>query len=54
MRDVFDALLELAQPKTYQCTRCHVDTCPERFEEEVHCWQCKYLTEFLVGPEVDP
>ena len=52
--DVFDALLELAQPKTYQCTGCHVVTFPERFTEEVHCWQCKASVGFLVGPEFDP
>lgn len=52
--DVFDALLELAQPKTYQCTGCHVDTYPERFEKELYCWQCKDPAAFLVGPEFDP
>lgn len=52
--DVFDALLELAQPKTYQCHRPHDITFPERFKEEVHCWQCKELAGFLVGPEFDP
>ena len=52
--DVFDALLELVQPKTYQCTRCPVVTFPERFKEEVHCWQCKVPAAFLVGPELEP
>ena len=52
--DVFDALLELAQPKTYQCTGCHIFTFPECFKEEVYCWRCKDPAAFLVGPELDP
>ena len=35
--DVFDALLEMAEPKTYECDDCHVVTFPERFTEELHC-----------------
>ena len=52
--DVFDALLELAQPKRYLCTRPHDITFPKRFKEEVHCWQCKEPAGFLIGPEFDP
>ena len=48
--DVFDALLE---PKTYECDDCHVVTFPERFTEELHCWKCKDLVGFLVGPEFE-
>ena len=52
--DVFDALLEMAEPKTYQCTRCPVVTFPERVKDELHCWQCKNPAALLVGPELEP
>ncbi len=53
--DVFDALLDLVQPKTYQCVACNkVVTYPERYEEEVNCWQCKKLAAIIVGPELEP
>lgn len=50
--DVFDALSELAQPKTYQCDRCDVTTFPERIHKGVECWQCKKTAAFIVGPEL--
>ena len=52
--DVFDALLELAEPKTYECHDCEGDTFPERFTEELHCWKCKEEVGFVVGPEFEP
>ena len=51
----FDALLELVQPKTYQCVSCHDGaTYPERYMEEVDCWQCEELAAIIVGPEIEP
>ena len=52
--DVFDALLELVQPKTYQCLKCDTVTFPERYDEEVDCWQCKNPAAIIVGPELEP
>ena len=53
--DVFDALLELVQPKKYQCIKCDVLTFPECHEEEqVDCWQCKKPVAIIVGPELEP
>lgn len=51
--DVFDALLELAEPKTYQCMECDIVTFPERFHEWVGCWQCKKSAALIVGPELE-
>ncbi|KAK0516987.1 hypothetical protein JMJ35_000142 [Cladonia borealis] len=52
--DVFDALLELAQPRTYQCMKCDIVTFPERYNDGVKCWQCKEQAAFIVGPELGP
>lgn len=55
--DVFDALLELSQPKKYQCIKCHkcdIVTFPERCYKGVDCWQCGKQAAFIVGPELEP
>ena len=52
--DVFDALLELVQPNTYQCINCDMITFPERYHEMVDCWQCKKPAALIVGPELEP
>ena len=52
--DVFDALLELGQPKTYQCLKCDQVTFPERILEEVNCWQCRKPAALIVGSELEP
>ena len=52
--DVFDALLkELAQPKTYQCIDCDIDTSTERIHEG-ECLQCGKQAAFIVGPKLKP
>ena len=53
-RDVFDALLEeLAQPKTYQCLDCDIDTSDERVLEG-ECLRCGKQAAFIVEPKLKP
>ena len=52
--DVFDALLELARPKTYMCNGCDLTTFPKRTHEEIECWKCKRTAAFIVAPELEP
>ena len=49
--DVFDAMLELARPKRYQCDICDSTIFPKRTEEEFKCWQCEKPAAFIVADE---
>ena len=52
--DVFDALLELARPKTYMCTRCDLAKFPKVVYEEVKCSRCEKPAALIVEPELEP
>ena len=52
--DVFDALLELSQPKKYRCDRCDLTTIPKVVNEEVKCWQCKKPVTLIVERNHQP
>ena len=46
--DVFDALLELSQPKTYHCDRCDLTTTTEVDDEKFSCSKCNKPVTLIV------